>query len=470
MARKAVPQRELNLAPPPPRWKHQEESLEFLSHTPRAFDNSDPGTGKTRVQIEHYVSRANRKRWLVLCPKTLMQSAWAEDIERFGPRLSVSLAYADRRDEAFRAGTDVVVMNHDATKWLVDKKYPERVKYLRDFDHLTIDEYTAFKHMTSLRSKGAAQIRKFFEQRHQMSGTPNANSVMELWHPALIADDGKRMGMNYYQLRSQLQHATQIGYAAQHVRWDDKPGAAQLVHELLKDITIRHAFEDVMTHVPPNHKDIKSFTLSPRAKKLYDQMENSALMMLDSGDVITSVHAASLRQKLLQIASGAVYDGGEDSSYKVIDPQRYELIADLIEERDHSITFFNWKHQRDLLLEECRKRHVSCAVIDGDVTQAKRDAIVTDYQAGMYQTLLLHPRTGAHGLTLTRGTTTIISSPFYEADLLKQAIHRIYRGDQNQVTNTLLVQAKGTVEELVYERLDEKYGRMVDLLDLMKNR
>lgn len=469
--RKAAPEAPIDTSLPPPLWKHQEISLDFLSHASRCFDNSDPGTGKTRVQIEHYANRQNRRRWLVLCPKTLIRSAWGRDIERYAPKLTTSFAYAEQRDEAFRMGTDVVVANHDAVKWLTDKKYPERLRYLRDFDHVSIDEYTAYKHATSQRSKAVAKIRQFFTERHALSGTPNANTVMELWHPSLILDDGKRLGTSYFRLRGMIQQSEQVGRSSMFVKWTDKPGAVQVIHELLKDITIRHAFEDVMTHVPPNHRDIKDFTLSPRAQKMYLQMENSALMAFDDGDVITSVHAASLRQKLLQIASGAIYDGGEDSSYKVIDTQRYELIADLVEERDHSVVFFNWHHQRDLLRAEFDRRKISYALIDGSVkSDLVRDQIVLDYQAGKFQTILLHPRTGAHGLTLTRGTTTIVSSPFYEADLLKQAIHRIYRGEQDQITNTLLVQATGTVEELVYGQLDDKYGRMVDLLDLMRHR
>jgi SNF2 family DNA or RNA helicase len=398
-----------------------------------------------------------------------MRVAWGADFERFAPRLTVSYADAENREEAQRMGTDVVVMNIDGVKWFTEKRFEkERTKILKDFDHLAIDEYTAYKHPTSQRSKAIARIRKHFTHRRAMSGTPNPNTVMELWHPSLLLDDGKRLGMSYYQLRSHLQAPTQIGPSANHLRWDDKPGANQVVHDLLSDITIRHAFEDVMTHVPPNHRDVKTFSLSARCKKAYDTMERDCLLAFESGAMANAVHAAALRTKLLQIASGAVYSGEEQ--YQLIDPQRYELIADLVDERDHSVVFFNWKHQRDYLAKEFEKRGFSFAIIDGNVKDSERDAIVNRYQAGQYQTLLLHPRTGAHGLTLTRGDTTIVSSPFYEADLLKQAIHRIYRGDQDKATNTILVQAKGTVEEKVYARLDDKYGRIIDLLDLMKRK
>jgi SNF2 family DNA or RNA helicase len=109
-------------------------------------------------------------------------------------------------------------------------------------------------------------------------------------------------------------------------------------------------------------------------------------------------------------------------------------------------------------------------VIDGNVPQRRRAQIVEAYQAGYYQTLLLHPQTGAHGLTLKRGTATIWASPIYQPDFLKQGMHRIFRGGQTEKTETILIEAKGTVEKLVYERLSEKSGRMQSFLDLLKER
>jgi SNF2 family DNA or RNA helicase len=392
-----------------------------------------------------------------------MYSAWAQDIDKFAPGLSCSLAYADQREEAFKLKTDVVIINIDGVKWLLKNQ-----SVLKDFDHLVIDEITAYKHASSQRSKAMVKLRKPFKLRYGMTGTPNPISVTELWNPTMIIDDGQRLGESFYRFRSIMQEPTQVGPMANHLQWNDKPGAAQAVRELLADIVIRHAFEDVMTHVPPNHRDTKTFQLSKRAQTMYERMENDAVIALESGTV-TAVHAAALRTKLLQIASGAVYTTG-DGAYEVIDTLRYELITDLVEEREHSVVFFNWRHQRDQLIEALTARKIKHAVIDGATSDRHRNEIVQAYQAGRFQTVLLHPKTGAHGLTMTRGDTTILSSPIYEADLLKQAVHRIYRGGQTKVTNTILIEAENTVEKLVYERLLDKHTRMVELLDLIKQR
>lgn len=459
----------LELTQAPPLWNHQLETLKFLKTRKHAFDFSAPGTGKTRAHIEDYANRPKPKgRLLVVAPKTLMDVAWLEDIQKYAPQITVSLAYAENREAAFQMKTDVVVINHDGVKWLDDKK---NVKYLADFDHLVIDEGNAYKNPKSQRSKAMVRLRKYFEWRRLLTGTPNPNSVMELWNPAMIVDDGKRLGNSYFKLRASVQTPTQVGPSANMIRWDDKPGATQAVNELLQDITIRHAFDDVMTHVPPNHRHTKTFKLSTKTRKLYDRLESDFLAEFDNKDVVTAVHAAALRTKLLQIASGAVYTTtDEDSGYTLVDTTRYDLIADLVEERDHCVVFFNWRHQRDYLVKAFAARDISCAVIDGSVSKDERIQIVKDYQAGKYKVILLHPRTGAHGLTLTKGTTTIFSSPIYEADLMEQGIARIVRGMQDKVTDTIFIEAEGTVEAGVYKRLNDKAFNMNDLLNLMRHR
>ncbi len=446
-------------------WHHQQYTVEKFSKTKRGLDLSDPGTGKTSAHLAIYNSRTAAGRMLVVCPKTLMSSAWGKDLDEYFPHLTYSLATAKDRFNAFKVDTDIVIINTDGVKALTELTKPQRALLLAEFDHLVMDENTAFKHATSQRSKAMLDISKYFDWRFGLSGTPTPISVTELHHPTMIIDDGEHLGRSYFRFRNSMQVPTQIGPMPNHLRWDDRENANEIVMHMIRDIVVRHEFEEVMTDVPPNHVDRKPIVLPTKLRKQYADLERTCILMLEKGNV-TPVHAAALRTKLLQLCSGAVYDGS--GKYVVVDPYRYELIAELVQERQHSLTFFVWKHQRDLLEEQFSKRKISYCVLDGDTPDHKRNEYVKRYQNGEFQTMLLHPKTGAHGLTLTRGTTSIVSSPIYEADILKQMIHRIYRGGQTEITNTLLVCAKDTVEELVYDRLTEKKLRMDDFLKLVR--
>lgn len=448
-----------------PLWAHQKETIALGKVQSRIFDMSDPGTGKTRAHIELFAARRKRKggKALVTCPKTLMRSAWLADIQEFEPGLTVAVASAKDRDEmlahAQRPDIDVLITNTDAIKVL--SKLPST--YWRGFDTWINDEHSAYKHRTSQRSKAAALIRRQFEYRAGLTGTPNPVSVTELWHQALLLDDGKRLGTNYWKFQSGCCVPKPIPGTI-HVKWEDREGIERVVAELLRDITVRHEFDQCMD-IPANTVRTIQFQLPNKVMAQYKKFENDAVLELETGD-ITAVHAAALRTKLLQVASGAVYD--REHLVHLIDNSRNELVGDLVEEIDHSIVFFNWTHQRDGLAKELEGRGISYAVLDGDASDKQREAAVKGFQAGDLRCLLLHPRTGAHGLTLTRGRRAIVASPFYEADLFKQAIHRIYRGGQTRKTETILVSAPGTIEALVYRKQQDKAARMMDLLAMIK--
>ena len=142
---------------------------------------------------------------------------------------------------------------------------------------------------------------------------------------------------------------------------------------------------------------------------------------------------------------------------------------DLVEERSHSIVFFNWEHQRDQLIKLAQSRKLAYAVYDGSVNDATRRSIVEDYQAGKYQVLFAHPQSAGHGLTLTKGTATIWASPTYNLEHFLQGLKRIHRIGQGKKTETIVVVATGTVDEGVWEVLNNKDARQRDLLSELED-
>lgn len=448
-----------------PLFDHQKKSVDFMRTHERVLDASDPGTGKTRVQIELFAERRRNGGGcaLVIAPKSLLRSAWENDFAKFAPHITVSVAQAKGRAQAFARPADVYVTNVDATKWLME----QRPEFFARFDTLIMDELSAFKHHTSLRSKALNKIKSHFKYRYGLTGTPNSNGITDIWNQIYILDDGQRLGKSFYKFRNMTQTPSQAGPAANMLKWEDKPGAEQAVGELIKDMTVRHKFEECLD-VPENFETEVPFFMPPGQATVYKTFKRDALLALESGEVISSVNAAGVANKLLQIASGATYTG-DANKYAVVDPSRYEMIADLVEARQHSVVFFHWRHQRDLLMEEFTKRDITFAVIDGSVKEQDRMEAVKDYQNGFYRVMLAHPASAAHGLTLTRGTTTIWASPTYNLEHWLQGNRRTYRAGQTQRTETISILAKGTIEELVYQRLADKNVKQINILELLNS-
>ena len=446
----------------PELFEHQKQTRGFGILTPRVFDTSDAGTGKTRAWLEVL---AHRKKLLggkalVLAPKTIMKNAWADDIKKFTPELSYSVAYATNRKTAFEADVDVYITNHDAVKWLIaNKRYIEG----RGFHSIIVDESTAFKHRTSQRSKALAKLVKLFDYRTNLTGTPNPNGLLDLWHQVFILDDGEHLGDSWWRFRNTVCEPTQVGPSPKHVRWDDKPGMVEAVASLIDDISIRHVFEEC-TDIPENHVYTVPFELTKAHRRAYEILKEHAVLELKEGG-ISAFNAGILANKLLQMASGAVYD--DEGLVQLYDTGRYELVMDLAEQREQCVVAFNWVHQRDNLVALAEKRGLKYAVIDGSATQRQREKAVDEFQAGFLKLILAHPASAAHGLTLTRGTTTIWTSPVYNAEHYVQFNKRIYRIGQKKKSETLLVIAANTIDEEVAKRLMGKVERMSDLLEML---
>ena len=434
---------------------HQTESLKFLAKNKRVFDMSDCGTGKTMVQILDFAARRKKRGGcaLVLCPKSIMRAAWYNDIQKFAPHLKVSLAYAKNRKEAMHVDADVYVTNIDGIKDLA--KLPDR--FWSKFDTLVVDECTTLKWGTSDRSRATKKLVKNFEYRRLMSGTPMSNGICDLHHQMLILDDGKRLGKSFPAFRAATCIPTQTGPQPNMLKWTDKPGVENVIIDLIKDVVIRHRFEDCVD-IPENHQYAVSTVLSRKHTDVYNELRKESLAVIGK-TTVTAINGAALATKLLQTSSGAVYD--DDGSYTCIANERYELVLDLVVARQHSVVFYTWDHQLQELLKEAKKRKLKHVVWD-----SSRPEIEKDFQSGKYQVLFAHPQSAGHGLTLTRGTATIWASPTYNLEHYLQGLKRIHR--IGQTNKTIVVIAEDTIDKQVWTMLQNKRVRMDALFHALK--
>ena len=340
-----------------PAYTHQTETTTFILKTPRCLITSDPGTGKTRSVLDALVARKKSdvaSATLVIAPLSILEAAWGDDIKKFQPDIKYGVAYASNRAKIFSDDSfDVVVTNFEAVNFLCKNQ-----EYLKNFNTLVVDEFTAFKNRSSKRSKNLKKIISHFDHRIFMSGTPNTNTILDIWHPVLCVDDGDRLGKRFFGFRGQVCTPKFNGFANE---WVDKPGIEEAVAQLLSDINIRYALEDCID-LPDNVTRIMHTNLTRDVKQMYDTLAEESVLYTNQG-TINTVNAGARVKKLLQLVSGAVYD--ELGDIKYIHQNRYDMIMDLLEVRKHSLVAFNWKHERNALTQLADKKGFSYEVIDG---------------------------------------------------------------------------------------------------------
>ncbi len=435
-------------------FEHQEVTSDFIVKNPYVLVTSDPGTGKTRSVIDAYAKRKNG-RMLVLAPLSILEASWGDDIKKFQPNLTYAVAYSKNREEAFLGTEDIVITNHDAVKW-IKKNY----HVLCGFDTLVIDEFTAFKNKDSQRSKACLKISEAFEYRIAMSGTPNSNTILDIWHPTLIVDGGERLGHRFYSFRSSVCTSRFNGFANE---WCDKPDAQEIVAAALSDINIRYELENCID-MPEQSVRAMYVQLPKKIRQQYTDLTEDSVLYTAAGTV-NAVHAGARVKKLLQLCTGAIYD--EHGDVVSVHEERYDLVMQLVEQRAQSLVAFNWRHEKDAMVKIAEKLGISYAVIDGSVAAHKRKEIVDRMQAGQLQVVFCHPQSAGHGLTMTKAKTVIWASPTYNAEHYQQFNRRIYRAGQTQKTEIIQIAAKDTWETDVYNKLEGKLEKMEDLLSIL---
>lgn len=446
-------------------FQHQAEIAQFIEQNHRALVLADPGTGKTFAVL--LAIKALGMRAVVACPKSIMVPAWVRDCQKFTPELSITVAEAPphKRLAAFTSGADIVVINHDGVKWLSDNsQLLDGQPGERPFQFLAIDESTAYKNKDSQRSRAIAHLATRFTARVGMTGTPIANGLLNLWHQAYLIDSGECLGGRFYAFRAATH--TPIPSGGGFHEWVMRDGAIEAVADMIAPIALRYAIEDCID-IPEHNTIIHTVSLSKALRKHYDALKRDAILEIQQGQV-TALNAGVMRTKLLQIASGAVYNAEE--TYKLA-TERYDLVAELVTERAHPCLIgFQWKHQRDGVIAGLNKAGIDnheIAILDGDHNK-NIDDIVEAFQDGRYRVLLGHPQTIGHGLTLTAAKTVIWPSPISDAELYEQLNRRIYRNTQTEKTENILIMAEDTHDEREVARLTGKIDLQTTALDLVR--
>ncbi len=435
-------------------FEHQKETTVFILKNPRVLITSDPGTGKTRSVLDAYAQRKN-KRMLVIAPLSILQPSWGDDCGKFQPDITYSIALAKNRKKAFEADTDIVITNHDAVKWILENE-----NLLQAFDTICIDEFTAFKNRSSQRSRALNKIIDNFDYRIAMSGTPNSNTILDIWHPALLVDEGERLGRRFYGFRESVCTSQFNGFAN---IWVDKPEAQEMVAAQLSDINIRHRLQDCID-MPEQTVNTMYIDLPPKIYSQYLQLAEDSVLYTGKGTV-NAVNAGAKVKKLLQLCTGAIYDNLGAPLH--VHTNRYDLVIDLVLERKCSLVAFNWRHEREQLTKLADKHKIKYDFIDGTTPVSKRKDIVDRMQAGHLQAVFAHPQSAGHGLTLTKATTVIWASPTYNAEHYQQFNRRIYRAGQSKKTEVIQIAARDTWEPDVYQKLETKLGKMEELLTVL---
>lgn len=438
-------------------FEHQKETAEFLALRRRAFCFNEQGTGKTASVIwaaDYLLSRGVINRVLVVCPLSIMQASWQNDLFKFAVHRTVDVAYgtADRRKKVINGTASFVIINYDGV--------PSVFEELKagGFDLIVIDEANAYKNVQTKRWRLMRKLLGPKTGLWMLTGTPAAQSPVDAYGLAKMCVPDKAP-----QFFGDFRQSVMMQYSM--YRWEPRPEAKQIVYDMLQP-AIRYE-KDQCLDLPPVTFMTRIAPMTPEQRKYYKQLKDD--MLLESGgEEVSAVNAAAKMTKLLQISGGAVYsDNRVVVQFDV--SNRLQVIEEVIAEASNKVLIFApFTHTINLLSEHLTKAGITNAIIDGSIPVAKRTQVFKDFQEKPDPTVLvIQPQAAAHGVTLTAADTIIWYSPVTSVETYLQANARIDRPGQKHPMTVFHIQGS-PIEARLYAMLQGNIDNHEQLVDLYK--
>lgn len=439
--------------------KYQETAIQHVIDNEAAGLMLSMGLGKSSITLTaalRLMANFEVSKILIVAPKLVAEQSWPAEINKWAHtkhlRVSVVAGSPAKRLKALRQDADIYTIGRDNVKWLVDTL--GRGGW--DFDMLVIDELSSFKNAASQRFKALKKVAYLTPRRVGLTGTPSPNSLMDLWSQIYLLDQGERLGKTITSYREAYFTKDYNGFSYA-VRQKYIP----LIQGKIKDICLSMTAEDYLD-MPERLDIVREVNLANYDKYLeFKRQEVLKIEALEESKEITPVNAAALYSKLLQFANGAVYD--EDKNYHVVDSTKLDMLEEIVEELQGEplLVFYSFQSDRERILQR----------IKGSVGFPRTNGgeMVEKWNRKEVPVLVAHPASIGHGLNMQDGGRYMVWFGLpWSLELYQQAVARLDRqGQKDSVINTRLI-AKGSVEELVLQRLNDKTTTQDDLIQALK--
>ena len=383
-----------------------------------------------------------------------MDSAWRADLFSFAMHRSVDVAYGSRKKRAdiINSGAEFVIINYDG----VDIVKEDIIN--GGFDCIIVDEATHYKNAQTKRWKTLKKLISDDTWLWMMTGTPAAQSPLDAYGLAKLINP-----LNVPKFFGSFRDM--VMWKVTQFKWMPKENASQIVHEVLQP-AIRFTKEECLD-LPDMVYVKRKVEMTKQQVKYYEELRKKMVMQVED-ESITAVNAAIVLNKLLQISSGAVYtDDSETLEFDI--SNRYNVLKEAIDESSQKVlVFVPFRHTIDLLVNRLTADQVTCGIIRGDVSAAKRTELFDKFQTTPNpQVLIIQPQAAAHGVTLTAANTVVWWGPTSSLETYAQANARVHRSGQKH--KCTVIQLYGSAaEQRIYRLLDSRIDVHTKIIDLYK--
>jgi len=455
-------------------FKHQEDAIKESWFKEFYALFMEMGTGKSKVAIDNIGMLHERgfvDSALIIAPKGVYDN-WVKgeipthlpdriqrDVLRWEPKRTKGFA---KRLENFIMedfiGVKIFVMNIEALSTPRGANTAGRFLVQNPNNIVIIDESTTIKNRKAARTKNLQVLHKYAKYRRILTGSPITKSPMDLFSQCSFLAE-KALGYNSYfafQNRYAIVRQQKMGQRS----FQEIVGYRRL-DELNEKLTqfSKRVLKSECLDLPDKLYTKRYVPLTDEQKRLYDQMKDMALAMLENGELATTTSVLTQIMRLQQISCGHFTpDVGETRS---LENNRIEELLNITEElQGKCIIWASYTHDIQRIysaLRDCFGPE-AVALYFGDTAQDMRQDTVDRFQdpKDPLRFFVGQPRTGGFGITLTAATTVIYFSNSYDLEIRLQSEDRAHRIGQNNPVTYIDLVSPDTLDEKILTALKSK--------------
>jgi len=436
-------------------YKHQEEAL-FKSF---ARDNyayfMEMGCGKSKVLIDNMTWLYENKHIdtaIIIAPKGVYMNWKNSEIPTHLPddvpnNVYVWKSGANKSEKIVleegvrtRDKLRILLVNVEAFATAKVKKYLQAFIHRSNF-LLAVDESTTIKNIKAKRTKEILKLGQSAKYKRILTGSPITQSPMDLYSQCYFLDKDL-LGFDSYwsfQGRYAIIRQTRIGNHSfqQIVGFRNLSELTDKLHRFSYRVTKEQALD-----LPEKIYTTREVNLTSDQIKHYNSMKDSAVALLDGGDMVTAPEVMTRLLRLQQLLCGyLVTDDGETVE---IANHRIDAMLDTIEEMDGKVIIWSrFRHDIKKIRKALEKDYGSGTVVTyyGDTSQEDRDKAIDRFQNDEGTKFFVgNAQTAGRGLTLTAATNVIYYSNDFNLETRIQSEDRCHRiGQKNNVLYVDLV-------------------------------
>ena len=415
-------------------YKYQKEIVQTALNNEGYGIFMDTGTGKTMVALEiaWHIGKT-----LVICPLSVIETAWVDDCHKYYPKMKIVNCWGNSRKERLellRSNADVYVMNYDSFKILKNEIRKA------NFKCMFVDESSVMKNMKAQITADILSMVDIIPRRYVLSGTPNPNSNLEIY-PQMKFVNNAIFGNNYYGFQATYFHQDM---EQPHIWYQTQEDKEKFFRRLSTGaVFIRK--EDCVD-LPEKTFQVRKFELTKEQKQIYREIVSDIHSHINEW---SKFEFTAKLMKLREISSGFIIS--KSASQVEFASNKMAVLSELFEEiGDKSVIIWcQFQHEIETLAEKFGGVGLTSKT-------KNRNDIIRQFKNGEIQYLFTHPQLLGKGLTFTNCTYNIYYSLSFSYEEFRQSQDRIHRIGQTQKCTYIILQAKDTIDERIYNCLQRK--------------